>query len=312
MKLISLSGVAAVALALGSPALAADYPNGSVTIYVGHGAGGNVDTMSRLIAASLTEQLGADFVVVNRGGAGGAIAAKTVADAKPDGQTLGFTINETFSYVPLANDVGYDIDSFDYLGLVGRFQTAYVTRSENGWNNFEDMLEEAKAEDRPLTYSSILPLDKLIASYMTREWGVRMIPIPAKSGGEMVQQLLGGHVDYGFSGGIHATYVDAGDMLILASTHADGLAAYEALASLKTLGIPVSWASEGILAAPDGLPSDVSATLEAALKVAYESEEFQSFLKKAKLEPRYRNASGARAAIETAAEDFRRLIAEIQ
>src|SRR5690242_2270349 len=96
-------------LSLAAPAAAEDYPARPVTIVVPFGPGSATDTTARLIAQGLAEALGRPFVVENKSGGGGLIAANAVARAAPDGYTLLITTNSTHSAAPgLFKTVPYD------------------------------------------------------------------------------------------------------------------------------------------------------------------------------------------------------------
>src|SRR5215831_12696015 len=116
--------VAACVLSLLSvPAVAEDFPARNVTIVVPFGPGSATDATSRLIAQSLSEALGRPFIVENKAGGGGLIAASSVARATPDGYTLLITTNSTHSAAPgLFKSVPYDpIKDFTPVARVGSF-----------------------------------------------------------------------------------------------------------------------------------------------------------------------------------------------
>ena len=91
--------------ALAIPARAADWPKQPVTVVVPFGAGGNTDTMARMVSQRLQERLGQPFVVDNRGGAGGATAMAQIARAPADGYTLVFAASPQIQIVPLLRQV---------------------------------------------------------------------------------------------------------------------------------------------------------------------------------------------------------------
>lgn len=118
-SMITSAGIILGAMAASSGAIAQDYPNDIVRIVVGSSPGGTADTVSRLVAESLTEQLGQTFVVENMPGAGGALAAKNVLNSKADGYTIQFMFS-SFSILPSLNkEVGYDpVEDFDPITMV--------------------------------------------------------------------------------------------------------------------------------------------------------------------------------------------------
>ena len=89
-------------------AQATDWPSKPVNVIVGYAAGGNTDVMARMASKSLTEDLKQSFIVDNRIGAGGAIAAAYVAQAAPDGYTLFFAASPQIAIVPQVQKVNYN------------------------------------------------------------------------------------------------------------------------------------------------------------------------------------------------------------
>src|SRR5579871_6947750 len=103
IALMSLSSVAA-----GTPAFAADYPNRPVRWLIGFAAGGPVDVTARLLSQWLSESLGQQFVVENRAGSGGNIAAATAINSPPDGYTLLFVAPNNAISTSLYKHLSYD------------------------------------------------------------------------------------------------------------------------------------------------------------------------------------------------------------
>jgi tripartite-type tricarboxylate transporter receptor subunit TctC len=101
-------------------AQAADWPARPVTVIVGYAAGGNTDVMARMASRTLSEEFRQSFVVDNRIGAGGALAAAYVAQAAPDGYTLFFAASPQIAIVPRLQKVGYDpIKDFEPVSIFG-------------------------------------------------------------------------------------------------------------------------------------------------------------------------------------------------
>ena len=100
--------VAPVLMLAMTSARATDWPAKPVTVVVGYAAGGNTDVMARMASKKLSEDLKQSFIVENRIGAGGALAAAYVAQAAPDGYTLFFAAAPQIAIVPQLQKVNYD------------------------------------------------------------------------------------------------------------------------------------------------------------------------------------------------------------
>src|ERR1043166_8425710 len=106
--------------AVADPAAAQDWPSKPVRILVPYAAGGNSDSMARLAAQRLSEAFGQQFVVENRIGANGAIAADAVARAAPDGYTLLWAVQPAMTVAPAINKVAFDPQKdFAPISVVG-------------------------------------------------------------------------------------------------------------------------------------------------------------------------------------------------
>ena len=119
------AAVAAVSLAgfASAPAIAGDYPDGPITMLVGYGAGGQTDLVARATAKVMSEQLGVPINVVNKPGAGGAVAAHELQKAKPDGYTVLFHSNTVVNSAPFIMErVDFTPDDFEYAGMITAYQ----------------------------------------------------------------------------------------------------------------------------------------------------------------------------------------------
>ena len=108
-----------IAMLAAAPVQAAEWPTHAVTVVVPFAPGGFTDTLARLASKHLSEKFGQPFVVENRPGAGGAIAAAYVAAAAPDGYTIMFGSASQLGISPLIQKVAYDPNSFEPIAIFG-------------------------------------------------------------------------------------------------------------------------------------------------------------------------------------------------
>ena len=260
-----------------TPAFAAEFPAKPIEMQVAYAAGGLVDTMARAIAKSMEESLGKPVVVVNKPGAGGALGVTALKNAKPDGYTIGVVTGITLTYTPLVEKAGYTLDDFKYLASVGRFQEAFVAPPDKPYKNFKELVAYAK-KNPGLTYASMHPIAENILSAVAKKEGIEWRAIPTKGGSEVMTAVVGKHVDFGFSGGIHPPFVKAGDMIVLAGLGQKRLLASPEVPTLTEYGYDLFFDNDNILFVPKGTPDDVAKKLTAAIEKAAKDPKYVELL----------------------------------
>ena len=189
-------------LGAASLAVAADrYPSRPVKIVVGFAAGGGSDTATRLFAAKLSDLWGQQIVVENRGGAGGIMAAETVAHAVPDGYTLlncGIShVLRALLYKKLSFDPRRD---FAPISPIATFANVVVVRPDSPFKTLGDLLAYARANPGKLHYGSsgIGGSMHLTMELFKARAGVDLVHVPYKGGGPAFADLLAGQLDVNF------------------------------------------------------------------------------------------------------------------
>ena len=260
-----------------TPAFAADFPTKPIEMQVAYAAGGLADSMARAIAKNMEETLGQPVVVVNKPGAGGALGVTALKSAKPDGYTIGVVTGITLTYTPLVDKVNYSLEDFRYLASVGRYQEAFVAASDKPYKNFKELVAYAK-KNPGLTYASMHPIAENILTAVAKKEGLDWRAIPTKGGSEVMTAVVGKHVDFGFSGGIHTSFVKAGEMIVLAALGKKRLLASPEVPTLIESGYDLFFDNDNILFAPKGIPDDVAKKLTAAIEKAAKDPRYVDLL----------------------------------
>lgn len=270
LRSVALAG----ALAVGGSALAqsaSDWPARPVTIVVGFTAGGPTDVVARILAEQLTARFNQSFVVDNKAGAGGGVAATLVKKAAPDGYTLMFGSSGTLSIAPnLQKNLGYDsIRDFTAIGLVASYPYFLVVPSTSTMTTFEEFLKKGRDPAANLTYASAGngAVNHLAGEWFKAETGVKSVHVPYRGDSAAVTDLVGGRVDWAFLAGAAALpQVKSGKMRILASASATPGRGGEGLLTLGESRYK-GFAAEpwNGLMAPAGLPQPIVAKLNTAI-----------------------------------------------
>src|SRR5437870_7729015 len=202
----SLAVVAATAALLAvSPAAAqnpaADYPNKPVKIVVTVPAGGGVDTATRIFAEKLHQRLGQPFVIENRGGAGGNVAAEAVFVAPPDGYTLMASQPAPLtSNIALYKKLNFDPAAFEPVAVMSKFPNVLLVRQDFPAKTAQEFMAYAKANPGKLNYASqgIGTTSHLTAELFTSMTGTKMTHVPYRGTGPALNDLVAGHVGFVF------------------------------------------------------------------------------------------------------------------
>ncbi len=270
---------AAVAISLfpiiGVSTAQAEFPEKPITLVIPYKAGGSTETMARVYSIALAKELGQKVVVKTRPGGGGAVGSTEVAASPADGYTLLFAATASLLWPPLTQKVEYNLDSFTYVGQITEYQQAIVAKADAPFNTLEELVEHAKSNS--LNYADQSAMSRTYINFIGATEGVKWTGIPTKGGGEMVPFLLGGKIDFAWSGGIHNRYPEK--MKVLASMNAGSLSASPDVASISRK-YGVSMPSQAVIVVPAGTPGDVVAKLEAAMEAATKDADFSDLVTK--------------------------------
>lgn len=174
------------------------YPRGPVSLVVPFPAGGPTDAMARQLAQRLSDRLGQQVIVDNKGGAGGGIAAEAVAKAKPDGQTLFFGTTGTLAINPsLYSKLRYDpVKDFTPVSLMATTMNVLVVNPELSARNLGELIKLAKTKPGTLTFGSAGngSSNHLSGELFCTTAGVQIAHVPYKGSAPALMDLLGGRL----------------------------------------------------------------------------------------------------------------------
>ena len=193
--LLCLSAGLGAGAVVTSPAAAQEFPSRPLRLVVGFAPGGGADLIGRTIAALLTDQLGRQVVVDNRGGAGGSLAAELVANAAPDGHTL-LLVTLGNALHPHVYKLSYDpAKAFAPVALLGRGGYVLVTTPAVGAADLKALIALAKSQPGQLLMgnSGAGSFVHLAAVLMALTAGVDVTHVAYKGSGPALTELLGGH-----------------------------------------------------------------------------------------------------------------------
>lgn len=273
-RILVLAATFAVLVAGGTAASAQAYPSRPINFIIAFAPGGPSDVLSRIITGRMGEILKQPFVIENRPGANGTIAAQAVARAAPDGHTIllatnGILATNQFVY----KNIGYDpIKDFEPVGLVGYSPNLLYVHPSVEARTLAELIAYAKANPGKLNYGSggIATSSHLAGELLKIEAKVDITHVPFRGTGPTLQAVLAGHIQMGSNPPPPLLgHVAAGTIRPLAVTSLKRTSPLPDVPAVSELGFPgfdaTTWHS---LIVPAGTPKEVVDTLHRTLAAA--------------------------------------------
>jgi tripartite-type tricarboxylate transporter receptor subunit TctC len=282
-SLLRLAAAIAVVASLCAPA-SAQYPNRPITLIVPWGAGGGTDATARIIGSILEKDLKQPVNVVNRTGGSGVVGHSAIAEAPPDGYTIGL-ITVEIGMMHWQGLTKLNGASFTPLGLVNADPAGLQVRADAPYKTAKELIDAIKANPGKMKASGTgqggiwhLALAGMLKSLDVDPTAAPWVP--SNGAGPGLQDLVAGGVDIVPCSIPEArSLIDAGKVKSLAIMDTAAPTLYPSLPTLKAaLGTDWKMAAWRGMAAPKGLPKDVEAKLVAAIKAAYDSKEYKEFM----------------------------------
>lgn len=198
LRTIHRAGLAAIATVALSTAALAEWPERPVELIVAFGAGGGTDTLARVLAEHLSEEIGQPVVVNNKPGAGGTLGAAYAAGADPDGYHLYMMATGHAVGAAVYAQLPYDpVSDFAGVTQVVEIPFVFLTRPDFAADTFDDLIAMAKDKPGDLTFASVGvgSAQHFSAELMTEVTGIDLLHIPYQRTPEALAALLSGEVD---------------------------------------------------------------------------------------------------------------------
>jgi tripartite-type tricarboxylate transporter receptor subunit TctC len=272
-----IAAVAAIMLAA-QPAAAQDWPQQPIHLIVSFGPGGGADIIGRILADSMQAKLGRPVVVENKPGAGGIIGNEAVANAAPDGYTLGImTAGQIIAAVTRKNMRYQTLTAFAPVGQIATASLLIVTRPDFPANSVQELVAAAKADPGKIVFASPgFAATQHFAGEMFKQTAkVDLLHVPFKTSPEAINAVLGKHADVLFDT-VSALIgqVQSGQLKALAVTGKERFPAVPNIPAASESGVlpgydVTTWYG---LFAPRGTPAPVIARLNKTLNESLADE----------------------------------------
>ena len=291
-----------------------DYPARPVRVIVPYPPAGGADTISRILFAKLSDALGQQFVIENRGGAGGTIGAAAAAKAERDGYTVlydatAFSVNPSL-YPRLPYDSVHDFQPVFLASLVANLLVVHPSVEAK---TVADVIAIARATPGGLDWASSGngTVQHLCLELFRLRTGVRLNHIPYRGGGPALNDLIGGQVKFFFSNGAASIgHVQSGALRAIAHTGRGRLRTLpEVPAVAETLPGFEAYEWNGIFV-PAGTPAAIVAKLNAGLNAVLRQQQVIDRLNALNVEFRESTPEDFRAFVKAEMQKWERVVRE--
>ncbi len=307
-----LAAMLAVPLSVGT-AFAQGWPERPIQLVQGFAAGGNADTIARVIAAPLTVALGRPVVVEGRTGAGGNIASEYVARARPDGHTLVLLTGGHAASAAIYRSLRFDpVRDFAFISTVSVFPFVVATAADSPITDMPTLIARAKAAPGTITFSSVGvgSTQHLTGELLAQLTGIQLTHVPYRGGTQPLTDLMSRRIDLMVdSVTVTGAAVRAGTIRALGVTSAQpwpGLPADPVARALPGFEV-LSWVG---LAAPAGTPEPILTRVQTELARILDDPQVKQTLATLGSEARSSTPSGMRDFVAGQITTWQRVVRE--
>lgn len=271
-KKLMISSILAFVLLFPSLGVCAKkYPSESVNFIVAYSPGGGTDVSARNFEPFLRKYLGGSVAIVNKPGGNGEVGFSSIAKAKPDGYTIGMINLPVFFINQHTRKTTYTTDEFEILAPMGGSEHTIGVQADSPIKDLNTLIELAKKDPGKLTIGSSGNFSDDYLAYLLFQSsvGIELTHVPFKGAGPARTAVLGGHTDLiAFNVDESIPFVQSGQIRLLGIMSGKRHEMLPDVPTFKEQGFDVVSSSSRAVAAPKGLPKEISDQLKKAVKEA--------------------------------------------
>ena len=300
----------------GTNALSQTYPSRPVRIVVPLSPGGFADTPARMLAPRLSDQIGRQFFVENKPGAGGTIGADFVAKSAPDGYTLLLTGTPHVISAHLYKKMPYDaLKDFSHIALIASGPYALVVNPQKiAVTSVRELIAAARAQPGKIDFASSGngSAQHLVGALFNSMAGIDLNHVPYKGSGPAMQDLIAGQVGVSFAGIPNVLgHVKSGRLRALGVTTAKRWSELPEIPTLAEAGVPGYEATLWLnVSGPAGMPAEIVQRLNGEIDKALKDPEVQANFRAAGVEATSMGPEELNAFIRAEHEKWGRVVRE--
>ncbi len=269
------------------------YPSKPVNLYIGFSPGGSTDLVARVIGEKMGAILGQPLVPINKPGGGTTVEAALLAQAKPDGYTIGTLTTFAITLIPHQRVVPYKpLSDFSPIIQVGLHPMGLCVKPDSPWKTLKEFVAYAKANPGKVSYSTTGAgtHQHIVMEWLAKKEGVQWKHVPYPGGADATTAVLGGHVTATSGAASHVPAVKDGQLRMLAVYEGRRMAEFSEVPTLKECGYDLAVEVGLAFAGPKGLPEPILVKLESGIKQVLHGPEVGNAMKRLEMPIMYRSS----------------------
>jgi tripartite-type tricarboxylate transporter receptor subunit TctC len=279
------------------------WPEREITVYNGSSAGGVTDLGARLLSDSVSKMFAQPVVVVNKPGAAHTICANLVANAKPDGYTLGTLSGHVFGIIPHMRKLPFDWKKdFTWIGTYTEYTSGLVVKNDAPWKNLNEFLDDAQKNPGKMIYGSDghgTGTHILMEYIALKRGGINWKHVPIAGGPKLATALLGGHIHAWAAAGSHVQMIKDKQVRLLVAFNNVRMKAASDVPTLMELKVTDQAVGTSlVIIGPKGMPEPAVKKLEDAYLKAMKEQSYLQFLEKVEFPPVFAGSTETAKTVE--------------
>lgn len=278
LRHVLTAGAVGIFTLAGASFAQADYPERPITMIVAFSPGGGTDVAARSLAPFIEKYLDGSITVVNKPGAGGEVGFTAIAQAEPDGYTIGFLNTPNLITIPIERDTRYELENIAPIASVVDDPGGFHVRSESEFETLDELIAYAKENPNAVTFGTtgIGSDDHLAALALQRAAGIELTHVPFPGASAVRAALLGGHISLGvFNMSEAVSFIEEGRVRPLGQMAEERWPVTPDVPTFKEQGYDIVQGSIRGIGAPAGVPDEVLQKVASAIEQAINDPEFQ-------------------------------------
>ena len=285
--------LALAVLVFGAGSAMAAYPERPITMIVPFGAGGSNDLPARVLAGMMEKKLGQPVIVQNVVGAGGTQGSTQIAEAKPDGYTIGFDPTGALCLQPHMKKLPYGVDSFQFIGMATQQPVVLMTGKQFPWKNIDEMV--AQVRKNPGKYIVGITgkgnMSHIPVLALAKYYNLKLRYVPYRSTPEIMKEIAAGRLQFHADMPVALAQYDVFGLV----QFSDKKVANLNMPNSADIGLNKNFIMWQACIAPKGIPADVLKVLVDTMREVVNSPEYAKAIHRLSMNPWWLEPAEAQA-----------------